>query len=54
MFYSIPNYPSIVECPCGQPLDRIDTKEEIVCPECGHEGKQEAVTHLAAGESDDN
>jgi len=42
-FFAIPGYPSIVECVCGQPLDRIDTNEEIVCPECGNCGLQEPV-----------
>ena len=48
-FAAIPGYPNIVECICGQPLDRIDTEKMIVCPECGHEGLQEQ----AAGESDE-
>ena len=40
-FASIPDHPGIVECRCGQPLDRIDDTEEITCPECGDTGKQE-------------
>lgn len=40
-FASIPGYPDVIECRCGQPLDRINIYEEITCPECGVTGIQE-------------
>ena len=40
-FASIPEYPDVVECRCGQPLSRINIHEEITCPECMETGIQE-------------